>query len=147
MVHHKLSGVFFFVLVAAPAFGQQPAGRIKVTLGTVVLVRAGAQQPALAGQIVFEADVLRTGSDGRVGVTLKDDTRVSLGPVSEVRLERFSYAPAEGQLSLVLRVVRGAVAYVSGHIAKLAPDAIRIETPTAILGVRGTTLAMRVENN
>jgi hypothetical protein len=134
------------LLVAAPAFGQQPsaAGRIKAVSGTVFLVRAGAQLPARAGQVVFEADVLRTGADGRVGVTLKDDTRVSLGPASEARLDRFRYAPAQGQLGVVLKVVRGIVAYVSGRIAKLAPDSVRIETPAAILGVRGTTLAVRV---
>ena len=44
-----------------------------------------------------------------------------------------------------MKVVRGVVAYVSGHIAKLSPDAVRIETPSAILGVRGTTLAMRID--
>jgi hypothetical protein len=95
--------------------------------------------------VVFEADALRTGGDGSIGVTLKDDTRVSLGPNSEVRLDRFSYAPADGNLALALKFVRGIAAYVSGHIAKLSPDAIRLETPGAIVGVRGTTLAIRVQ--
>jgi len=94
--------------------------------------------------VVFEADGLRTGSDGRIGVTLKDDTRVSIGPASEVRLDRFLYVPADGQLGFVLKIVRGVAAYVSGRIAKLAPDSIRLETPTAIVGVRGTRLAVRV---
>jgi len=149
MVHNLrlIIGVVVALLVTAPAFAQEPAaaGRIKVVSGSVYLVRGGSQVPAQAGQVVYQADVLRTGSDGRVGVTLKDDTRVSLGPASEVHLNRFSYAPAEGQLALALQVVRGVVAYVSGHIAKLAPDAVRIETPSAILGVRGTTLAIRVD--
>jgi hypothetical protein len=150
MVHNLrliIVGVFVSFLVTAAAFAQEPAaaGRIKVVSGTVYLVRGNSQVPAQAGQVVYQADVLRTGSDGRVGVTLKDDTRVSLGPASEVHLNRFSYAPAEGQLALALQVVRGVVAYVSGHIAKLAPDAVRIETPSAILGVRGTTLAIRVD--
>lgn len=132
-------------LLASPAFAQQPAaGRIKVASGAVFVVRGGTPQPAQAGQLVYEADSLRTGADGRIGVTLNDDTRVSLGPSSEVRLDRFTYAPAESQLALVLRVVRGVAAYVSGRIAKLAPDAIRLETPAAIVGVRGTTVAMRV---
>jgi hypothetical protein len=45
---------------------------------------------------------------------------------------------------LVLRFIRGAATYVSGRIAKLAPDSIRLETPAAIIGVRGTTLAISV---
>jgi len=75
---------------------------------------------------------------------LKDDTRVSLGPNSEMRVDRFVYAPAEGRLGIVLNVVHGVMAYVSGRIAKLAPDSIRLETPAAVMGVRGTTLALRV---
>jgi hypothetical protein len=46
---------------------------------------------------------------------------------------------------MVLKFVRGVAAYVSGRIAKLAPDSIRLETPAAIVGVRGTTVAIRVE--
>jgi len=134
------------LIVAAPVFGEgSAAGRIKLAAGSVTIVRASAPLAAQAGQTLFEGDVLRTGPDGRVGVTLKDDTRVSLGPSSEVRLDRFRYAPAERQLGVVLQIARGVVAYVSGRIAKLAPDTIRIETPSAILGVRGTTLAIRVD--
>ena len=85
------------------------------------------------------------GSRRPVGVTLKDDTRVSLGPNSEARIDRFVYAPADGRLGFVFNIVRGVAAYVSGQIAKLAPDSIRLETPAAIVGVRGTSLAVRVE--
>ena len=141
------AGVLTLVLAAAtPALGQQPsaAGRIKVVSGSAFIVRESGLIPARAGQAVFEADGLRTGVDGRIGVTLKDDTRVSIGPSSEVRLERFVYAPADGGLGLVLKIVRGVAAYVSGRIAKLAPDAVRLETPAAIVGVRGTSLAIRV---
>jgi hypothetical protein len=134
------------VLAAAPVFAQgpRPAGLIKIASGSAFVVRGGSQLPAEAGQAIFEADTVKTGADGRLGITLKDDTRVSLGPSSEVRVNRFSYAPAEGRLGLVLGVVRGVMAYVSGRIAKLAPDSIRLETPAAVMGVRGTTLAVRV---
>ena len=132
--------------VAGPAIAQpSAAGRIDRIEGTAVILRAGAQVPLTAGDTVLETDVLRTGPDGRVGVTLKDDTRLSLGPASEVRLEKFLYSPSEGKIGLTLRVVRGLVAYVSGRIAKLAPDAVRLETPAAIVGVRGTTLVIQAE--
>ena len=55
------------------------------------------------------------------------------------------YAPADGRLGFVFNIVRGVAAYVSGQIAKLAPESIRLETPAAIVGVRGTSLAVRVE--
>ena len=106
------AGALALVFAAAPAFAQAPqnaAGRIKVASGSVFIVRAGALVPAQAGQEVFEADSLKTGADGRLGITLKDDTRVSLGPSSEVRVDRFVFAPAEGRMGLVLKVVRGVI--------------------------------------
>ena len=106
-------------------------------------MRKGATIPAKLGEVVYEADTLRTGADGKLGLTLKDDTRLSLGPSSEIRLDRFAYAPAEGRFGFVLNVVKGVAAYVSGRIAKLAPDAVKLETPAAIVGVRGTTVVIR----
>ena len=140
-------GVVAVLLVAAPALAQQPtaAGRVKIVTGQAFIVRADQQIAAQPGQLVYESDTLRTGADGTIGVTLKDDTRVSLGPASEVRVAKFSYGSADGSLGLVLKVMRGVTAYVSGRIAKLAPDSVRLETPSAIVGVRGTTLAIRVE--
>ena len=121
------------------------AGRIKIASGSAFIVRQNALLPAQAGEVVFENDGLKTGADGRLGITLKDDTRVSLGPDSEARIDRFVYVPSEGRLGFVFKLARGVAAYVSGQIAKLSPDAIRLETPAAIVGVRGTSLAIRAE--
>ncbi|PYR92671.1 MAG: hypothetical protein DMF84_12070 [Acidobacteria bacterium] len=143
------AGVVIAVLAAAaPVLAQQPsaAGRVKVVSGSAFVVRQDATIPAQLGQDVFETDSLKTGADGRIGITLKDDTRVSLGPGSELRLQRFIYEPGSGSLGMVLQFVRGAAAYVSGRMAKLAPQSIRLETPAAIVGVRGTSLAIRVDH-
>jgi hypothetical protein len=142
----RLGGVLTMVLVAAPALAQQPspAGHIKIASGSAFIVRQNTAIPARPGDLVFATDALRTGVDGAVGVTLKDDTRISLGPSSEMRLERYVYDPGEGGFGMVLNFVRGVAAYVSGRMAKLAPDSIRLETPASIVGVRGTTVAVRV---
>ena len=137
------------IAAAAPAFAQQPApaGRIKVVSGDAAVVRGGNMLAAQNGMAVYAPDSLRTGKDGKVGITLSDDTQVSIGPNSEVRLDSFVYDPGQGQLALVLKFIRGTAAYVSGQIAKLAPDAVRLETPAAIVGVRGTTLAVEVTSD
>ena len=144
---HRFGGVLAFVLAAVtPVSAQQalPAGHIKTVSGAAFVLRQTASIPARPGDPIFASDILRTSVGGAVGVTLRDDTRISLGPDSEVRLDRYVYAPGEGGLGMVLKFVRGAAVYISGHIAKLAPDSIRLETPAAIVGVRGTTLAIRV---
>lgn len=145
----KRSGCVLVMILGAatPVLAQQasPAGHIKTSSGAAYIVRNNATLAAKPGTAVFETDALRTGADGSVGVTLKDDTRLSLGPASEVRLERYVYAPGEGGFAMVLKFARGVAAYVSGRMAKLAPDSIRLETPSAIVGVRGTSVAIRVE--
>ena len=145
-LHRRIGVLALLVGLATPAFGQQPAvaGRLKTVSGAAFIVRQNASIPAQVGQVVFEADAFKTGVDGRIGATLNDETRISLGPNSEVRLNRFLYSPAEGSFGLVLRIVRGIATYVSGRIAKLSPDSIRLETPEAVIGVRGTRLAIRV---
>ena len=121
------------------------AGRIKAAAGSAVIVRSGAASPARVGALVYPSDALRTGSDGQLAVTLQDETRLSMGPNTEITLSSFTFAPAERQLSMVLRIARGALSYVSGRIARLMPEAVRLETPTSIIGVRGTHALIRVE--
>ena len=135
------------VLFASPLWAQQPpvAGVVKNLIGTAVVVRAGQEQAAAPGQPIAEGDTVRTGADGRLGITLKDGTRLSLGGNTELRLDTFAYAPAEGRLGIVLKLFRGIAGYISGRIAQLSPGAVKIETPTSVIGVRGTHLLIGVE--
>ena len=118
-------------LLPGLAFAQPAtaAGRVKVSSGTVAIVRNGQALPAPLGAEVFEGDVLRSGSDGRLAVMLRDETRVSIGPDSEVALAAFAFSPSESQPRrhdspgprrhlLRLRAGRQAGAGVSDH-----PDA------------------------
>jgi hypothetical protein len=142
----SLTAVLLVALFPAAAGAQTAAGRIKSASGAVFVVRKNVAAAAQSGQTLLEADTLRTGPDGRAGVTLRDETRIAIGPNSEVRLDQFLYSPGQGRLGFAMRIARGIVAYVSGRIAKLAPESVRLETPSAILGVRGTTMVIRVEN-
>lgn len=137
-------GLLLAAAAPAAAADAVPAGHVKTVSGTVSIVRGQNARPAHAGDAVFATDTLRTGADGAIGITLRDDTRVSLGPNSEMLVDRYVYAPGEGGLGMVLKFMQGVAVYVSGRMAKLAPDAIRLETPSGIVGVRGTTVAIRV---
>lgn len=131
---------FTFLVDQASAQDGRPAGHVKVLSGAASAERTGQARSLKLGDPIFEADLLRTGPDGRIGITLKDGTRLSLGPNTDVALATFAYAPAEQRFGLVLRLARGILEYVSGRLGKLAPESIRIETPSSIVGVRGTHL-------
>src|SRR5215510_7378225 len=142
-------GAVAIVLVLVP-FGaivgaSAPIGLVKVTEGTATVQRGNETLPARLGLALEEGDVLRTAADGRMGVVLRDETRLSLGPESEIRIDHFVFAPAKGRLGLVVKMARGVMAFVSGSIAKLSHDAVRVETPVAIVGVRGTQFLVKVE--
>jgi len=146
-VHFGITVACFLALSTAPALAQSPsaAGVVKGVAGAATVVRGGQESAAVLGQPLLEGDTLKTGTDGRLGVTLKDGTRLSLGGNTELRLETFAYAPAQGRLGLALRLLRGVTAYVSGRIAQLAPGAVKIETPTSVIGIRGTHLLIGVD--
>jgi len=136
-----MAGVAFMASVAV----AQDVGRVKTVKGTVYVEREGRRELALVGTSVRQADVVVTGPDGAVGVTLADDTLLSAGPNSVLAIERFVYeANQPGSLEAALS--KGTLAVVSGRIAKQAPDAMRVKTPAAILGVRGTEFVVRASD-
>jgi hypothetical protein len=137
--------VFMCLLLGAFPSAASSIGLVKVAAGSATVQRGDETLQAQPGLALEEEDILRTGADGRMGVVLRDDSRLSLGPDSEVQIAHFAFAPAQGRLALVAKIARGVIAFISGTIAKLSQDAVRIETPVAILGVRGTQLLARVE--
>jgi hypothetical protein len=138
------------VLILSSAMSLQaqapvPAGRVKHASGEASVVSAGVARAVQPGDGVAATDVLRTGPGGQLAVVLRDETRLTLGPDTTLDLARFEFEPARREVSLVVRVLSGVVSYVSGRIAKLAPDAVRIETPSSVIGVRGTHLLIQVQ--
>lgn len=134
------------LLVASAVEAQGPAaGTIKSASGTAFVIRAGRTIPAQPGIALQESDSLRTGAASSLGLTLRDGTRLSLGAKTAIHLRGFAFAPEEQKLGLSLRVFSGVLSYISGRIAALAPESITIETPKAVIGVRGTHLLVQVE--
>lgn len=123
------------------------AGRVKTVEGSASIVRGQSSLPAVVNERVLQGDTLRTGPDGSLGVILKDDTVLSLGPNSVLVVEQFLFAPAEGKLSLVTRMLRGTAVYLSGIIGKLSPQSVRFETPNATIGIRGTKILVKVDDD
>lgn len=133
------------VAVSAWAAEGETIGSVKTLQGQVTVVRAQSTLPADIGLRLRKEDVLKTGANSSVGIILRDDTLLSLGPNSELALADFVFAPAEGKLALVTRLMRGTAAYLSGQIGKLAPQSVRFETPVATIGTRGTMFAVKVD--
>jgi len=124
--------------------GTSPVGSVKAVEGQAFILREGSSIPAKAGDRVFEKDTLKTAGNASLAVVLRDDALLSLGPESEVVLDEFIFAPAEGKFSMIAKMLKGTAAYLSGLIVKLSPDSARVETPMGNIGFRGTKCLIRV---
>ncbi len=154
MDHHGLRGLFYFLVIVLSLFfvsGQgTPAGAsptiatVQKVNGTATVVRQGQSLSATVGLEIWQNDTLRTDRDGSISLVFNDDTSLSLGPESVLVIDEFVFAPRQGKFSIVLRMLKGTAAYLSGLISKLAPESARFETPSASIGIRGTKFLVKV---
>lgn len=121
-----------------------PAGMIKTAKGSAVIERDGQKTPVAAGAPVLGSDRVITGADGSVGITLRDETLLSVGPNSNVWLEKFAFDATTHEGALNATVKRGTMAVISGKLSKQSPSAVQFRTPSSILGVRGTEFVIDV---
>lgn len=124
-----------------------PIGQIKNAAGPVSVVHAGAVRSTKAGDSVFLNDEVATGSDATIGLTLNDGTTLSLGPDSRMTLDDFVYDPGHDQAGMKVGILQGTLAYVSGRIAALAPQKVAVQTPTAVIGIRGTKFVVKAQED
>jgi hypothetical protein len=140
-------GFLIALVCLAPlsADAAEDIAQIKVAKGTVLVERAGQRMPAKVGTHVQATDTIITGPDGSVGISFVDNSLLSMGPNSELKIDRFAFNSTthEGTFNTSLR--KGTLAVVSGKIAKQSPTAMKVKLPASILGVRGTVFLVRVE--
>ena len=137
--------ILFLCVTPCSAVDQEVAGVINNVNGKAFVERVGQVVDAVVGQKIYQEDILQTGPDGSIGVIFRDDTVLSMGPDTRIAIDEFLFSPADGKLSFVSRVSKGTAAFLSGKIAKLAPESVRVETPLAVLGVRGTRFLVAVD--
>jgi hypothetical protein len=132
-------------LSTAGAANAAEIGRIKSLSGNVAVVRGKTAAPAAAGQLLQVSDVLKTGADGRIGITFVDNSRFAVGPNSTVALSQFEFDDTTHVGKSLTTVNRGSLAVVSGQIAHENKDAMRVRTPTSLLAARGTRFVVEVD--
>jgi hypothetical protein len=130
--------------LALPASAAE-IGQIKTSKGQVTVQREGQALPGAVGTRVQTADTIRTGADGTVGITMDDDSLLSVGPNSVLSLDRYAFDPTTNRGRFDASLNKGTLAVISGRIAKQSADAMTVRTPTAVLGVRGTEFVVSAE--
>ncbi|MEJ2793547.1 FecR domain-containing protein [Iodobacter sp. LRB] len=141
----KFTFICGLLLSSALWAAETPIAYVKNVSGEASVTTGGKVVKAEVGTAIMQGSVLKTGAKSSMGLTFKDETIMSFGPDTQLTVDEYLYAPAQGKLSLVSMMARGTMNYVSGVIAKLQPDAVAIKTPAGIIGVRGTQFVVKVE--
>ena len=132
--------------VAIPALAAD-VGLVKVSKGSVQIERNGTKVAAPVGAPIHASDVIMTGADGSAGITFTDNSLVSVGPNTVFAIDkyRFDSTTHAGEFEGNLR--KGRLAAISGKMVKQSPESMKIRTPSAIMGVRGTEFVVQVDED
>lgn len=118
--------------------GDGRHGTFKTVQGDVTVVRGSVHVAAVVGDPLHATDRVLTGGQSTAAMVLKDGTVLSVGPDSVLDLSEFSFDSTTHEGNVLVALARGSLRMVTGLIAKLKPEQVRVTTPTTVIGVRGT---------
>jgi hypothetical protein len=100
--------------------------------------------PINVGDHVVRDEIIRTSTDANARFGLIDNTKLTLGPGSTLKIDRAVLADESRYKQITIRLTEGAFRFITGNSDK---KSYRIETPSATIGVRGTILDIRITDN
>lgn len=141
-----VSSVVLAAFFASGGASAQNAAKIGVASAVKNRVEGstGGSRALSAGSSIFAREVVRTGDESTAQLLFLDETSLSIGPQSEVTLDRFVFDPNRGAGNVVISTTRGALRFVSGSQQS---NSYQIRTPVATIGVRGTIFDLYTTRN
>jgi hypothetical protein len=128
------------------AGGDNSIGQVSTVQGSATVTRANAAPIALkASDPIYKNDELMTAANATLGVTFDDNTTFNLTGNSRIVVDDYVYQQGASGNVGAFSVTQGTVAFVASEVAKTGN--MTITTPTATLGIRGTTGVVDVPVN
>jgi hypothetical protein len=127
---------------ASPAVDSQPAavepiGNVATVTGIATVIRDRNSYPLRVRDDIYLNDIVQTSSNSSLGITFNDATTFNLSASSKITIDNYVYEDGGKQNSGIFDIGKGTVAFVAAAVAKTGN--MKITTPTATLGIRGTT--------
>ena len=129
---------------AAVQLWAADSGTVKVVRGDVRMERAGVSRALAVGDPVLEKDRIIVPAEGSAGITLRDDTRISVGSRSTLVINRFQFDPQTQLGSVDTSILAGTMRYITGLVGRTNPNSVRVATSTATIGIRGTEFIVEI---
>lgn len=125
------------------AHAQDPAGKITYLDGEAWVQKGIARQPLETGSVVYTGDQIRSGADSNVYMQFLDQTFFALGPEASMSIDGYDERE-EAETSFAASIFKGAFRFVSGLLARDAPDKFKVQVTVGTIGIRGTNVAGEV---
>ena len=138
--------VFCVAFAVAPTFAQAGIGKVKTLGGAATIQRGGENIAVQFGIEIEEGDVVETAKDGTIGLLMNDDTALSLGPNSRLTFDKYVYDPNASGGSFLSKLWRGTLGFISGKIGRDTPENVKVDTPLATIGIRGTEFFVSIDD-
>lgn len=122
---------------AAERAPRPEVGVVERAKAPATAVFAAASRSLDATAPVYYLDVLRTGEAARLSIELADASNITMGENAELRVDEFVYTPDTGT-EATLNLVKGALLFIGDKLRGEERRDVRVRTPVAILGARGT---------
>ena len=119
---------------------QSTASSAQEAIGKATSVRPqaegthGGTRTLSGGADVYSKETVRTGDSGQADLQFHDNSNLSVGPKSSVRLDKFVYDPNKSTSTMAIEATRGSFRFVTGSQGK---GNVQVKTPYGTLGVRG----------
>ena len=143
--------ILFLALVLALPQGAsaEAVGHFTQVQGRVDLLKGGKlpANPVKEGDEVAVGDVLRAKSLSKAQITFQDNTTLTMSPESRITIEEYMYDPAKGKRNAVLQMFQGLALFVVSKIHQTEQPDFVVKTHTAIMGIRGTEVGIRLQPN
>lgn len=136
-----------YAQLGAPASGPQ-IGQVSEMNGAVYAVRADGTRVELGtGEPLYQGDVVETVGDGSaVRILLVDQTTFALGPDARLALDEMTYDPQDQSGEVSVSMLKGVFIFTSGLVAKQDPSQMTVNTPVALIGIRGTVVTGNLDD-
>ena len=121
----------------AQAAGDEPIGNVATLTGIATVIRKKDSIALKLKDDIFQNDVLQTSANSTLGVTFNDATTFNLTANARITVDNYVYEDGGKQNAALFDVVKGTVAFVAAAVAKTGD--MKISTPTATMGIRGTS--------
>ena len=139
--------ILFLLLFISPSFASEKAALVIGVEGNVNVVREGNKLPLTKKEILYNKDQILTSEESSIELQMIDGSLINLGELSDLFIEELVYDPIKKDGFMDIEIAVGAFRMVSGTIAKLGPDLMQVKLPRATIGIRGTGLIGKVEED